>query len=97
MAPDIARRLTSGVTRGNRITLYVDDRPISAYAGESLATALLAAGYLTLRHDRTGRPRGPYCNMGVCFDCLVRVDDQRVRACMTAAAAGLRVSLDKPS
>jgi len=97
MAADVARRLTSGVARGDRITLYIDDQPIAAYAGETLATALLAAGYLTFRHDRTGRPRGPYCNMGVCFDCLVRVDDQRVRACMTAAADGLRVALDKPS
>jgi hypothetical protein len=44
-----------------------------------------------------GRRRSPYCNMGVCFDCLVEVEDDgrvlRTRACLTVVRAGLRVTV----
>jgi hypothetical protein len=51
-----------------------------------LATALIAADVV-----RT------YCNMGICFDCLVEIEhagrSQRVRACLTAVRAGLRITV----
>jgi len=97
MATQSARRLTAGVVRSDPITLYVDGRAIPAYAGETVAAALLAAGHLVFGRDRFGRPRAPYCNMGVCFDCLVDIDGQRVQACMTAATDGLRITLDGSS
>jgi aerobic-type carbon monoxide dehydrogenase small subunit (CoxS/CutS family) len=70
----------------------VDDEPITAFAGESVASVLLALGRRTLRHTEHGAPRGLYCGMGICFDCLVRVDGvENVRACLTAVAEGMRI------
>lgn len=79
-------RITNNVTRPAAVTIQVNGRDLSAYEGESLATALIAADVV-----RT------YCNMGVCFDCLVEIEDgwrsQRVRACLTPVRAGLRITV----
>jgi aerobic-type carbon monoxide dehydrogenase small subunit (CoxS/CutS family) len=58
-----------------------------------VAAALLAAGKRSLRvTPRRGEPRGLFCGMGVCFDCLVEVDGRpSVRACRTTVKAGMRV------
>jgi NADPH-dependent 2,4-dienoyl-CoA reductase/sulfur reductase-like enzyme len=59
----------------------------------TLAAALVAAGQLGLRESRDGGHRGVFCGMGVCHECLVCVDGRPGRrACMTAAAAGMRVT-----
>ena len=95
-------RITANVSRPPAVTIQVNGREISAYEGETVATALLAAGVLTMSrddatHTASGRPRSPYCNMGVCFDCMVEIDDGvdgaalRVRACLTPVRAGLRI------
>jgi predicted molibdopterin-dependent oxidoreductase YjgC len=75
------------------LTLEVDGEPVSAYAGETVATVLLALGRIAFRHtEREHAPRGLYCGMGVCFDCLVTVDGiENVRACMTPVAEGMMV------
>jgi hypothetical protein len=64
-----------------------------AYEGETVAAALLADGRRAFRRTvRRGEPRGLLCGMGVCFDCLVRVDGRpNVRACQTPVAEGMRV------
>src|SRR5580704_13731740 len=52
--------------------------------GESLAAALTAAGIRALRATRHDEPRGLFCGMGVCQECLVEVDGvSNQRACMT--------------
>ena len=95
-------RITRNVTRPPAVTIQVNGRDVTAHEGESLATALLAAEVLTMSRDSMsgpngGRPRSPYCNMGVCFDCLVDIEDGgrvlRGRACLTAVRAGLRVTV----
>jgi hypothetical protein len=70
-----------------------DGAEIQARAGEPIAAALLAAGIRILRTmPRFGDPRGSYCMVGRCADCLVVVDGVLgVRACVTAVAAGLDV------
>ena len=61
-----------------------DGRPVPARRGESVAAALTAAGITTLRTTRSDRPRGLFCGMGVCQDCLVEIDGRpNLRACMT--------------
>lgn len=76
-----------------RVTLIVDGQGVEADATASLAAALLAAGRPRLRAaPRSGEPRGLYCGMGVCFDCLVTVDGRpAVRACLTRVRDGMRV------
>ena len=65
---------------------------MSALEGETVAAALTAAGIRTLRTNERGEPRGVFCGMGVCFDCLVRIDGRASqRACMTKVAGGMRI------
>lgn len=84
----------AGFIRGHPFSFRFDGREINAYPGETIATALLAAGTRRLRSTRQGgRPRGLFCAIGACFDCLVRVDGGRpVRACVTRAEANLDVA-----
>ena len=85
--------MTEHIQRPAPVTIEVDGAPLSAYPGESLATALLAAGRRTFHRTTGGEGRGPFCNMGICFDCAVEVDGVAgVRACMTAVRAGMKVS-----
>jgi predicted molibdopterin-dependent oxidoreductase YjgC len=76
------------------LTVEVDGELVPAFAGESVATVLLALGRRTFRHtDRNHAPRGLYCGMGVCFDCLVTIDGiENVRACMTAVQEGMVIA-----
>jgi thioredoxin reductase len=70
-----------------------DGAAATGFAGESLAASLTAIGKLGLRQGPHGRPRGLFCGMGICGDCLVNVDGRRnVRACMTRLVAGMRVT-----
>jgi hypothetical protein len=93
--------MESGVVRPAAVDISVNGVSVTAYEGESLATALIASGTLTMSLDHTGRLRAPFCNMGVCFDCLVVVEDEKtpgappttVRACMTAVRPGLRITV----
>lgn len=88
-----SRRLTSNLERGRRIDLVVDGQSVSAYEGETLAAALLAAGRRTFRHTVPGgHPRGVFCGIGVCFDCLVTVDGSQIRACVTPVRDGMQIS-----
>ena len=84
-------RIDEGVTRPPAFAIDVDGTSVPAHPGETVAAALLAAGIRAFRTTDTG-PRGPFCNMGVCFECVVEIDGVRVRACMTAAREGMRVS-----
>jgi predicted molibdopterin-dependent oxidoreductase YjgC len=67
-----------------------DGRSINADPGRSIGAALWAAGIRQLGRSRVlGRPRGMYCGIGQCFDCLVRVNGGPVvRACITPVTDG---------
>ena len=81
-----------GLERGATVTVELDGRPATAYAGETLAALLLAEGHIATRTTAGGAPRGVFCGMGVCFDCLVVVDGvPNTRACMTWVRDGMRV------
>ena len=88
-------REESVVERGEPIDLLVDGQLIRAYAGETIAGALTAAGRRAFRHTaKTGAPRGLFCGIGICFDCLVTVEGMgHVRSCMVSVQPGMRVSL----
>jgi D-hydroxyproline dehydrogenase subunit gamma len=77
------------------IAISVEGRWVQVREGETLATALLGAGVVPLRHTAvSGQPRAPLCLMGVCFECLVEVDGmQNVQACMVEVRDGMRVRL----
>jgi D-hydroxyproline dehydrogenase subunit gamma len=95
----IDRRVPSrgAIERGAALTVQVDGQALTAYAGEMLAAAMLAAGRRTLRAaPRTGSPRGLYCSMGICYDCLMVVDGRpNVRSCMTYVAEGMQAETQR--
>ena len=81
--------------RRQAITITVDGNPVPAYAGETIAGALLASGQRSWRHTRHGQPRGLFCGIGLCYDCLVTVNGTpKVRACQTPVAAGMVVETE---
>jgi predicted molibdopterin-dependent oxidoreductase YjgC len=75
---------------GPAFTVTLDGREIEALPGQTVAAALWAAGVTSWRTTRgEGRPRGVFCGIGVCFDCLVTVNgDRDVRACQRRVADG---------
>jgi D-hydroxyproline dehydrogenase subunit gamma len=82
-----------GLERGARLSLTLDGRTVDAHEGETVAAVLLAEGHLATRKTRSGSPRGVYCGMGVCFDCLVVVDGvPNTRACVTWVREGMDVA-----
>jgi D-hydroxyproline dehydrogenase subunit gamma len=87
------RRVGEGVARGAPFVLTVDGEAIEAYPGETVATALLAAGRRTARRTaHRGAPRGVFCAIGVCHDCRMIVDGEaNVRTCLLPARAGMIV------
>lgn len=73
--------------------LTFDGRPIRTSPGESVGAALTNAGVRSWRSTRlAGRPRGLFCGIGICFDCLLSIDGQpNQRACLTPVAPGMRL------
>jgi predicted molibdopterin-dependent oxidoreductase YjgC len=90
MSPRLVRPDADAVRRRDApLTITVDGRPLEGVAGQTVAGVLLASGRLSWRTGPSGSPRGVFCGIGVCFDCLVTVNGERdVRACRRRARDG---------
>jgi len=76
------------------VHIIVDGSPVPASPGQSVAAALLAAGILWLRcSPREQAPRGAFCMMGTCQECVVPIDGAASPACQVAARDGMTVAL----
>jgi predicted molibdopterin-dependent oxidoreductase YjgC len=75
------------------VRIEVDGQIIEAIAGEPIAAALLAAGKTTFRYTRKRHePRGVFCAIGRCTDCMMVVDGvPNVRTCVTPVRAGMKI------
>jgi predicted molibdopterin-dependent oxidoreductase YjgC len=75
-------------------TFLFDGREVPFVEGQTIGAALAAAGVRSWRKTRFGaRPRGLFCGIGICFDCLLDVDGRpNQRACLVPAQPGLVVS-----
>ena len=90
-------RKTAEIARRGAVEITVDGLTVRAYPGESVATALFAAGMLAFRHSpRLGLPRAAFCMMGSCQECVVRVDGRVRPACQAQVTAGMRVQTGSP-
>ena len=78
--------------RGEPLVFTFDGAPVEAYPGETVASALIAAGIWGLRGNRDGSSRGLFCGMGVCGECRVRIGAKSRRACLEPAVNGLPVT-----
>ncbi len=83
------RRLPGLVDASVRFTF--DGRPLLGCRGDSVAAALLGEDVAICRSTPvSAMARGPFCLMGVCFDCLVRIDGAHNRqACLVPLAEGM--------
>lgn len=75
------------------VALTFDGAPLAARPGQTVGAALTDAGILSWRTTRNeGRPRGLFCGIGICFDCLLTVDGAaNQRACLTTARDGMEL------
>lgn len=90
--------LRPGIPRS--LSFTVDGEPMQCLDGQTIAGALLAGGRTAWRTtSREGAPRGVFCGIGVCFDCIVTVGSARdVRACLRRVREGddIRTQQDAP-
>ncbi len=79
--------------RGIVATIRLAGRPLECRLGDTVTAALVDAGELTCRLTHRGDPRGVFCGMGVCHDCLMTIDGAPLRACMTPVRDGMTVEI----
>lgn len=73
------------------VTVTLGGRTLAASEGQSVAAALTAAGVRSWRTTRRdARPRGLFCGIGTCFDCLLTIDGRPgQRACLVPVRDGM--------
>ncbi|MBQ1881197.1 MAG: (2Fe-2S)-binding protein [Lachnospiraceae bacterium] len=104
MADRIAEHPILGVhEKGKKVRFIFDGKEMEGYEGEPIAAALSAAGVKIHRYTQKGhKPRGIFCAIGRCTDCVMIVDGvPNVRTCITPLREGLNVQTqygvsDKP-
>jgi len=79
--------------REEMVTIEVDGKAVSAYEGEPIAVALLASGRRVLRRTRKRKePRGVFCAIGQCTDCIMTVNGvPNIRTCVTPVEKRMKV------
>jgi sarcosine oxidase subunit alpha len=83
----------AGSTEGRReVHFLFDGQPVRAWEGDTVAAALIASGIRSLRHSHSGGdPRGAFCLMGICQECIVALDGRIIEACRAQVCEGLDV------
>lgn len=80
--------------QGSKVTVRFDGVDLLLAQGENLAGALLVAGVMPFRRTPvSAAPRGPFCMMGACYDCLVVIDGVTRQACMMQVTEGLNIAM----
>ena len=76
------------IDRSQELTIMYDGKPVHAYAGDTIGSALYASGRrIFSRSFKYHRPRGLQCCSGHCANCQMTVDGQpNVRVCITPFA-----------
>jgi len=84
--------LDSNLERGEEITVTIDGQQVRAFTNETVSAVLMAEGRTWIRHTSKGDPRGIFCGMGVCFDCVMVIDNiPNTRGCITWVKDGMMI------
>lgn len=77
------------------VRVAINGRSVEVPAGTTVAAAILIAGLPAFRKSVSGRPRGPLCGMGICFECRATVDGvPHRRTCQMPARDGTEIATD---
>jgi aerobic-type carbon monoxide dehydrogenase small subunit (CoxS/CutS family) len=77
------------------VRLSVNGKPVTVPADSTVAAAVLMAGVTAFRRSVSGKPRGPLCGMGICFECRVTINGvPQSRSCQTLCRTGMTVVTD---
>lgn len=73
------------------INITIDGKSYKAKPGEVIAAVLLANNLRVHRHTaKHGEPRGIYCGIGQCTDCVMVVNGvANIRTCVTPVEEGM--------
>ena len=84
---------TNVVSNGTEtVTIYFEGEPLRVPKNMTVAAAVLEAAHGWTRNTCQGHRRGPYCHMGVCYECLMTIDGvPNQQACLIPVAEGMRV------
>ena len=76
--------------KGRKVQFTFDDRTMQGFEGEPIAIALRSSGVLIHRYTaKRHEPRGMFCAIGRCTDCIMIVDGvPNVRTCMAPLKEG---------
>ena len=79
--------------KGKEVNITVNGKKVKALDGEPIASALMAAGIMTFRKTiKREDPRGYFCGIGRCTDCMMIVNGIRnVRTCITPVKEGMKI------
>ena len=79
--------------KGELVKFTFDGKEMEGYEGEPIAVALKAAGVMVHRYtQKEHKPRGIFCAIGRCTDCVMVVNGEpNIRTCITPLAAGMDV------
>ncbi|MGD9474386.1 MAG: (2Fe-2S)-binding protein [Eubacteriaceae bacterium] len=79
--------------KGQLVSFTFDGKELTGFEGEPVAVALKAAGVMVHRYTKKEHePRGIFCAIGRCTDCVMVVDGKaNVRTCITPLVAGMKV------
>ncbi len=85
------------IKRGREITIYLGEKPIQAFEGDTIAAALWAAGERVSRYSpKKHQARGLFCAIGYCSDCLMVVDGvPNTRTCVKLVEDGMKVEIQQ--
>ena len=75
------------------VSIIFEGKNLEVEIGQTVASALLVVGNMVFRSSVvSGQPRGPYCMMGVCFECLLEIDGiPNQRACMIPVREAMEI------
>jgi predicted molibdopterin-dependent oxidoreductase YjgC len=77
----------------SQIRIFLNGEAIIVSDGQSVGALLLGEDQRITRTTRfASRPRGMFCGIGICFDCLITINGvTNRRACLTTVEEGMSI------
>ncbi len=76
-----------------KVKIFFEDEELEVQEGISVAAAVLSshAEYTRVSEKKQSK-RAPYCQMGICFECMLNIDGKsNQQSCMIEVREGMRI------